>query len=61
MKKIVWALLSVVAFTQTDLKSQIEAAFLHMDSDGDGVVTKAEIIQSVMSDVDWHKFIEGKI
>jgi hypothetical protein len=32
-----------------------------MDSDGDGVVTKAEIIQSVMSDVDWHKFIEGKV
>ena len=32
-----------------------------MDMDGDGIVTKAEIFQSMMKDVESHKYIEDKV
>lgn len=32
-----------------------------MDSDGDGVITKAEIMHAVMSDLDWQKYVDGKM
>lgn len=32
-----------------------------MDLDGNGIVTKAEIIQSMMKDVESHKYIDGKV
>lgn len=32
-----------------------------MDLDGNGIVTKAEIIQSMMKDVESHQYIDGKV
>lgn len=41
MKILRWALLPVLALNQDPLKSEVERAFLHMDLDGNGIVTKA--------------------
>ena len=32
-----------------------------MDSNGDGIVTKSEIMDAVMSDVEWDKYMDGKL
>ena len=32
-----------------------------MDNDNDGIITKAEIMHAVMSDLDWQKYVDGKM
>ncbi len=44
MKVLLLALLAVLCVAQGHLKSEVEAAFLQFDTDGNGIVTKHEIM-----------------
>lgn len=55
MKALSVALVVGLAAAQDTLKVEVEQAFVHMDLDLDGIVTKHEILQSIMKDTHSHR------
>lgn len=59
---MVWlAVLAVVTSAQAQLKEEVEAAFLRFDLDGNGIVSKSEIMEVLMKDEGIHGYSDNHV
>lgn len=61
MKAVSVALILGLVAAQDSLKVEVEQAFVHMDLDLNGIVTKHEILESIMKDTHAHRMNETHV